>query len=568
MRAVFAVLLALAALSAAHADEPRVISPRPDSVSVTIYRDLFALVTETRTIDLPAGPVTLVFDGVVETLIPQSAVIADTGRTTAESNFDFERLTAANLLRNSIGKRVVLTRTNPANGKVRQLPATLVAADTNGVVFRTDDGNEALRCSGLPERLMLDEMPGGMFSRPTLSIRLAAGSAGKREVRVSYLAQGFAWSADYLGKLDSSGAHMNLAGWITLRNLTDASFRDARVQVVAGNLNLLDAGEDRGTSTLGATEYFGTDAQQNYRRRSELDDRLKALEAGTAGVELFRGCYPLGADYSTAEDIGQLPERNAPEALQRISGVLNFGGEGEEMEEVVVTGFRSSMALRENLADYQMYRLPENTDLNARQTKQVAFVQQPQVQVDRFYGFRLADDEDTDFYEGDGDWLRPAMRLEWLNLESEGLGVPLPAGRMRLFERPVDQPAAAAVFAGEAEIIDNPVGERIEFRTGIAQNLAITAKLPEDEEPQVRWTSLLTRRVYLPVEFQIVNDKPIPVTIEMRQGPMYEFEELRVKQASLAPHRKAGDYAWRISIPAHGEARLSYVISGRPPDDD
>ena len=67
---------------------------------------------------------------------------------------------------------------------------------------------------------------------------------------------------------------------------------------------------------------------------------------------------------------------------------------------------------------------------------------------------------------------------------------------------------------------------------------------------------------------QIVNDKPIPVTIEMRQGPMYEFEELRVKQASLAPHRKAGDYAWRISIPAHGEARLSYVISGRPPDDD
>ena len=90
MRAVFAVLLALAALSAAHADEPRVISPRPDSVSVTIYRDLFALVTETRTIDLPAGPVTLVFDGVVETLIPQSAVIADTAaprqRATSISN--------------------------------------------------------------------------------------------------------------------------------------------------------------------------------------------------------------------------------------------------------------------------------------------------------------------------------------------------------------------------------------------------------------------------------------------------------------------------------------------------
>ena len=60
------------------------ISPRPDSVSVTIYRDLFALVTETRTVDLPEGPVTLEFDGVVDTLIPQSAVIAGTQRAVAE----------------------------------------------------------------------------------------------------------------------------------------------------------------------------------------------------------------------------------------------------------------------------------------------------------------------------------------------------------------------------------------------------------------------------------------------------------------------------------------------------
>src|SRR5688572_21529531 len=73
-----ALCLALCAASAAHAGETRVISPRPDTVSVTIYRDLFALITETRTVDLPEEPVTLVFDGVVETLIPQSALIADT----------------------------------------------------------------------------------------------------------------------------------------------------------------------------------------------------------------------------------------------------------------------------------------------------------------------------------------------------------------------------------------------------------------------------------------------------------------------------------------------------------
>jgi hypothetical protein len=560
VRGFIAGLLALAAGAAARADEPRVVSPRPDSVSVTIYRDLFALVTETRTVDLPEGPVTLVLDGVVETLLPQSAVIADTGRAPGESDFDFERLTPANLLRHSIGDRVLLTRSSPATGKVRQVPATLVAANTGGVVFRTDDGNEALRCSGLPERLVLEHLPGDLHARPTLSIRLAAGPPGRRTVRVSYLAQGFAWSADYLGKLDSEGAHMDLSGWITLRNLTDATFRDAQVQVVAGNLNLLDADEERGTSTIGASTYFGTDEAQDERRKSHLEDLLKTLDEEPPGVVSLGGCYPLGADYAAAEDLGRFPDRIVPEAVQRLAGVVSSGS--EELEEVVIEGFRSSMALRENLADYQLYRLPVRTDLKARQTKQVAFVHKPAVKIGRIYGFRVADedDEDQDLYEeGDGDWIRPRAQIEWTNSDADGLGEPLPAGRVRIFD---------PLFAGEADIRDNPVGEQAQIRIGSAQNIAFSVQLPGGEEPQIRWTTLLTRRVYLPVEFRIVNDKPVPVTMEIRQGAMYDFETLRVKNATLAPHRKAGDYAWRFTIAAHGEARLGYVITGRVPDDD
>ncbi len=169
---------------------------------MTIYRDLFALITETRTVDLPAGPVTLQFDGVVESLIPQSALVGGTERAVAESNYDFERLTPANLLLKSIGKQVTLWRTNPATGRARQVNATLVAANAAGVIFRTEDGDEALHCSGLPERLSFEEIPGELRARPALSIRLASGEPGRREVRVSYLAHGFAWSADYVAHLD------------------------------------------------------------------------------------------------------------------------------------------------------------------------------------------------------------------------------------------------------------------------------------------------------------------------------------------------------------------------------
>ena len=74
--ATIALLLAAAHAIAATDDVAEVISPRADAVSVTIYRDLFALVTESRTIDLPGGPVTLVFEGVPETLLPASAVVS------------------------------------------------------------------------------------------------------------------------------------------------------------------------------------------------------------------------------------------------------------------------------------------------------------------------------------------------------------------------------------------------------------------------------------------------------------------------------------------------------------
>ena len=148
-RTTLVLAAALAAMPARAQDEITVTSPRADSVAVTIYRDDLALVTETRTVDLPAGAVTLVIEDVVETLLPQSAILTDAARPLAESNFDFDRLTPRSLLERSIGETVTITRTNPATGRVTRTAATIVAVG-EGVVLQTVDGNEALYCSGLP----------------------------------------------------------------------------------------------------------------------------------------------------------------------------------------------------------------------------------------------------------------------------------------------------------------------------------------------------------------------------------------------------------------------------------
>ena len=382
-------LLALTATSAAFAGPARVLSPRPDSVSITIYRDLVALVTETRTVDLPAESVTLELHGVVDSLIPQSAVLADPGRAVIESDYDFDRLTPDNLLAKSIGKTMTLVRTNRATGRVTQVEATLVSANDQGVVFRTVEGNEALHCSGLPERMAFTEVPGELRSEPTLSVKLGPGAAGQRQVRVSYIAKGFAWSADYVAHLRDR--RMDLAGWLTIENLSATTFRAAEVQVVAGRLNLLDE-EERGSSSFGDSRYYSTDESIDG-QREWAHERLRTESAKP--VDTFRhftGCYPQGpGQYSTMLD------RRLRRGLQASMMVESISAEDiGELEEIVTTGSRTSLAARENLADYQMYRLPDRTDLNARQTKQVAFLAKPEIEVDRFYGVRIGgDDPDT-----------------------------------------------------------------------------------------------------------------------------------------------------------------------------
>lgn len=552
MRRALPALFMLAALPAA-ADDVQVISPRADSVSVTIYRDLFALITETRTVDLPAGPVTLVFDGVVDTLLPQSAVVADTNRTIEESNYDFDRLTPANLLRKSIGRDVMLWRTNPATGRARQVAATIVSADTNGVVFRTAEGAEALHCSGLPERLTFQEIPGDLKRAPQLSIRLAAGTAGKRQVRVSYLAHGFGWQANYVATL---GQRMDLLGWISLSNFTDESFRNASVQVVAGKLNLLDE-YDRGTSVLGATAEFPRDDSFEEMRDERLAEMQEEIDRSPSDVQHFTGCYPIGIlprHYAVAVKLSATPA----EALQR--------GSGEELEEVIATGFRASMAARENLADYQMYRLPEPTDLQARQTKQVAFLHKPDVRYERFYTIRVKSIEDL---EGDAEEpLLPWATVGWINRQADGLGEPLPGGKVRFFE----PTATSLAFIGEDRVPDTAVGAPAELTCGIATDLDLSVEAPgklDDMEVSTgaMLMALVTRRLYLPVQLRVTNAKPAPVSFEVRQAPLEGMGDFRVKGAIQPTQRKSGDWMWRFTVPANGEAVLRYKVGGRARDD-
>jgi hypothetical protein len=253
-----------------------------------------------------------------------------------------------------------------------------------------------------------------------------------------------------------------------------------------------------------------------------------------------------------------MPDRSLAWSLQRVSG-------GDELEEVVVTGFRASMAGRENLADYQMYRLPGRTDLLARQSKQVAFLHKPEVKYERFYSVRL--ESGMELEPEPGDPQLPQVKISWTNRKSDGLGEPLPRGKVRFFEAA----PTGLVFSGDDRVSDSAVGAPGEFTLGLANDLALFVdNLVEDDAAEVPIGSalmtLLTRRVYLPVHLRVTSDTDVPVSFELRQAPIEEIDSFRVKGASLPTLRKAGDWMWRFTVPANGEATLSYKVGGKPPE--
>ncbi len=527
--------VAAAALPVRAQDEVTVFSPRADSVAVTIYRDELALITETRTVDLPAAPVTLVIEDVVETLLPQSAIVTDSGRALGESNFDFDRLTPRSLLERSIGETVTITRTNPATGRVTRTSAAIVAVG-EGVVLQTAAGSEALYCSGLPERLEIMRVPDELLAKPRLSVKLAAGEAGPRTVKVSYLAHGFAWSSDYVAHLNDRGDAMRLAGWATLTNSTGTMFEQAEVQLVAGRLNVLRADEG------------GSAAEPVYARDGEtaVDARARILdEVASEEVALLRECF--------ATELPQALQRE--ELVMPMAMMFRRSVAQDSLEQVTVTGSRIE---REEFGDYQLYRLPWATDLAARQTKQVLFLDEDDVEVERLYGFRL----ETLTSALAVDVAIPNLVVRFENTAADGLGEPLPSGVVRVFEAHDGR----EVFAGEAQMADRPVGLPVELAIGRAQNVMLEVELVRTPlERRGR------RGFAVAADYRIINNKGVPIDLEVRHsieedsnGRSY-YTNQKVDRTSRPMRRKYGDFAWRFVVEP-GEDLLSYQLSAQEVD--
>jgi len=512
-------LWALTLLASAAGAERVVTSSGPDAVSVTVYRDPdrhpsaamerdwlrgYALITETRRLRLPAGPSTIRFEGVAGGIVPVSAIVSGLPGGVIEKNREAALLSPAALIDGQ------LRRTDRATGKVTESDAVVLAGPEGGVVLRTREGIETLGCSGLPERILFAERPGGLSAKPTLTVTTRSERETVATVTLSYLAESFDWQANYVAHIAPDGRTLDLFAWLTLANGNDESFAEARTQAIAGMLN-------------------------------KEEDELDTGPASEPGLTL--SCWPQG----TTSDVGS-------GVLPPPPAMVSYDMESEAGSIVVTASLRREALMaapvavltaeQEDLGDLKLYRVPEPVTVAANAQKQVALLTKAKIPFERLYGvsLRARGEEEA----------RPAeILLRMKNLAPRGLGLPLPSGKVAIFETA----SGRTMLAGEPSIEDKAVGEDVELLVGTSPQVRIVQRTlpakdaPDEEGPRDH-----------EIEITNANEQTATVEVVLRR---YDARLLIVK-----PSRKLGVKdgrpLWRARVPPNSRTVLRYRTKFAP----
>lgn len=208
------------------------------SVAVTVYNDGRGLVREERMIDLAAGFNEVRFMDVAEQIqAPTVRVAALEGApfNVLEQNYEFDLLSPAKLLDKFVGQTITLVQQKLLNNStVEESVEGRLLSNNAGTVW--DIGGKIV-INPPYSRLLFPNVPEGLIARPTLVWQIGAPAAGRRKIEASYITGGMQWSADYVLSLDAAEEKAGLQGWVTINNKSGATYKDAKLKLVAGDVH-------------------------------------------------------------------------------------------------------------------------------------------------------------------------------------------------------------------------------------------------------------------------------------------------------------------------------------------
>ena len=440
-------------------------------LSVTVYNSDIALVRDVRKLLLPSGELDLKFMDIAATVNPATVhfrSLTEPSRVNVlEQNYEYDLLEPDKLLRKYIGREVTLVRTVQENGSTRQeeVKAELLSYN-NAPVWRI--GKEIV--TGLhADHIRFPELPNNLYSRPTLIWTLENGGAQAHRVEASYLAGKLAWNADYVLTVGRDDKSADLDGWVTLQNGSGTSFRNAKLQLVAGDLNRV--------------------------RQAVADKRFDDARR-------------------------QMSEMAAAPAMTQ-----------------------------ESFSEYHLYTLGRKTTINNAETKQVSMLEGTGVPVQKRF---VVDGQD--FYyrnqQHPGAPIKDVVQVyyQFRNEEKAGLGMPMPAGTVRVYQA---DSKGGIHLAGEDRIGHTPKDETVKLKIGNAFDVVC-------ERNQIDFQKIAANIYEFEYEITLRNHKAIPIAVEVNEPIGGTW---RVVRSTHTPTKTAAWAAqFNVPVAAEGAATLKYRV--------
>ena len=232
-----AVLTAATALAA---------DPQEEGVALTIYNQNFAVVRERRKVNVEEKIGTVRFSDVASQIDGTSVSfksITDPNATVLEQNYEYDLVSADKLLGKYIDKQIgVLTKDGS------RYSGTLLSFDGNQLVIRQADekaGIVMVQRGDNVKDIQFGALPEGLITKPTLVWKLVTETVGEQLIEVAYQTGGISWQADYNAVLNAKDTALDLGGWVTINNQSGATYKEAKLKLIAGDVRRVEPPQSR-----------------------------------------------------------------------------------------------------------------------------------------------------------------------------------------------------------------------------------------------------------------------------------------------------------------------------------
>jgi len=205
-------------------------------VAITIYNSNVGLVKDTRLIDLKPGIHELKFMDVAAKIDPATvhikSFINGSSLNVLEQNYEYDLLSPQKLLEKYVGQKVLLATINPETKKEEIVEAILLSTQ-GGNIFQIGDKIHI----GHYGRILLSKIPENLIPQPTLVWMLENKLSKPQKLEASYLTSGINWKVDYVAVLNKLDTLTDLTGWVTIDNRSGATYQNALLKLVAGDIH-------------------------------------------------------------------------------------------------------------------------------------------------------------------------------------------------------------------------------------------------------------------------------------------------------------------------------------------